>query len=64
MAQYRLYLLKQDGHISGYEVFEADDDETAISEAENLDGADKELWCAARRIKQWRLHPKDHRPVS
>ena len=64
MTHYRLYLLRENGHICGYEVFEAADDERAISKAEFLGGGPgKELWCEGRRIKQWRVQSEGLSPV-
>lgn len=61
MSHYRLYLLNENGHIFGYEAFEAEDDANAISKAELLDDTRrKELWCEGRRIKQWYLEMEGH----
>lgn len=54
---YRLYLLRADGHVQFvHELFCADDDE-ASEKAEGLGyGAAKELWRRDRLVRRWPAH--------
>ena len=54
-AQYRLYFLGDDGHITKSHEFLADNDEAAIKIAEGWrEGRAVELWCRRRKVKSWK----------
>ena len=54
MPYYRLYFVDRRGRFGRVEGFAAANDEQAVEIAEGEDVAVKELWCGARRVKQWR----------
>jgi hypothetical protein len=57
VAEYRAYIVGQDGHFLGFEGFACRDDCEAVAKAERLvDGHDLELWSGERFIL--RLSPK------
>ena len=60
MAHYRLYTLRDDGHILGAGDLEASDDGEAIQLARlRLEHRDIDLWCGTRPLA---LVPKDSLP--
>jgi hypothetical protein len=51
MHAYRLYFVGQDGHFTGVEVIEADDDDAAIKAARKHAGTlPMELWDLKRKV--------------
>ena len=51
MAEYRAYLVGDEGHIMGFEPLVCDDDGEAIEQANGLfEGAAIELWCGERLV--------------
>ena len=51
MNYYRLYYVKG-GHFAGFDGFSADDDVTAVREAETLaEARHAELWCGKRKVR-------------
>jgi hypothetical protein len=51
MADYRAYLVGQDGHFHSFEVVKAENDESAISTAKKfVDGHDVEVWLLDRKV--------------
>jgi hypothetical protein len=57
MPDYRLYTLKNDGHIAGPpKILQCADDQEAIAEAKKLlDGLDIEIWQGARVVIRLKL---------
>jgi len=55
MAWYRLYFMDAfSGHIHKFHEYEAADDETAISAANDWRGQSRcELWSGRRKVKSW-----------
>ncbi|HMI41471.1 MAG TPA: hypothetical protein VK485_09615 [Sphingomicrobium sp.] len=54
MPGYRLYFMDIRGHIAHAREFVANDDITAIENAnESSQLAPMELWCRHRRVQQW-----------
>ena len=59
MAEYRAYILDEDGHISGAIPFLCPDDEAAKKYARQLvDGHDVELWQGDRQIATFDCEPE------
>jgi hypothetical protein len=51
MADYRAYIVGQDGHFQTFKVVEAENDEAAVSAAKQfVEGHDVEVWYLARKI--------------
>jgi hypothetical protein len=51
MAEYRAYLIGDDGHFIGFDGFVSDDDVEAVAKARRLvDGHGVELWSGARFV--------------
>jgi hypothetical protein len=51
MAEYRAYVVGEDGHFAGFEGFACRDDDEAVAKAKRLvDGHDIELWSGERFI--------------
>ena len=51
MAEYRAYIIGDDGHIQRFEPIVCDDDDAAIAAATRLvDGHDIEVWQAGRKV--------------
>jgi hypothetical protein len=52
MHAYRLYYVGLDGHFTGVEVIEADDDDAAIQAARSFAGSrPMELWDGAKKVR-------------
>jgi len=51
MAEYRAYVVGDDGHFVSFEGFACQDDAEAVAKAQRLtDGHDIELWSGARFV--------------
>jgi hypothetical protein len=60
MAEYRAYIVGNDGHFAIFELFTCNDDNEAVAKAKRLvDGNDVEVWSGERFIV--RLTPEDPR---
>jgi hypothetical protein len=59
MAEYRAYIVGDDGHFTGFEGLVCSNDSQAIENAKRLvDGHDIELWCGERFVKRLNVDDK------
>jgi hypothetical protein len=59
MAEYRAYVVGDDGHFVNFEGFVAADDGEAVAKAQRLvDGHDVELWSGGRFVKRLSQEPR------
>jgi hypothetical protein len=58
MAEYRAYIIGEDGHFIRAVDLRCPDDETAINKAQQLvDGHDVELWQLDRKVETFKRKP-------
>ena len=51
MAEYRIYIVGDDGHFVGFEPLVCDNDEQAVAKAKQiLDGKDLQVWSGPRHV--------------